>query len=79
MFPIELLSEESIDLIPGVVSLFSYSLVKTPVAPMLTGMTKHFTFNTSLDICAKFAKFSISFQPLLYYILSEGTTTCINK
>jgi hypothetical protein len=69
MFPVHLLSEESIELIPVIVSLFPYSLVTTPVALLITGMTKHFTFNTSR---ISMFKFSISFQPPLYYIPIRG-------
>jgi hypothetical protein len=70
---------ESIECFPGIVSGYFYSpFVTIPVAPMITGMTKHFMLHIRWIYILKFLCFNF-FSDSSITLLFDGIATYISR
>jgi hypothetical protein len=71
---------ESIEFFPYIVFRYFFSpLVTIPVAPMITGMTKHFIFHIRLVSILTFLYFDFFSGSFCITFLSDGIATSISK
>jgi hypothetical protein len=70
---------ESIECCPGIVSTYFKPLLTIPVAPVITGMTKHFILYIRWNFVLRFLYFNLFSVSFCIAFLSDSIVTAVSK